>query len=188
MPAIIKNYLEQYPDRNITMLVDNTKTLLEKLEEGIIDFALIEGYFDKEKYGYHCFQKAEFIGVCSGDDSIAEMEVTFDELFSRRLIIRELGSGTRDILETILHEMNYNINSFPLRIEVGNFNVIKELVLNKLGITFVYQAVVQKEIKEGKLQKINLRDFHVIREFNIVYLKDDVMLEQYSEFLGFMYP
>jgi len=76
--------------------------------------------------------------------------------------------------------------NFPARIEIGNFNAIKELVINKQGITFVYLEVVQKELREGKLLQINLENFNVFREFNIIYLRDDVMLEKYKEFWEFI--
>jgi DNA-binding transcriptional LysR family regulator len=186
MPHIITEYLTQYPDTNFTMLVDNTRVLLKKLEDGIIDFAIIEGYFDKEKYGYKIFKRAEFIGVCAKEYTLANKKTSFDDLLNQRLITREIGSGTRDILETILHEKNLNINNFPNRIELGNFNAIKELVMNQMGITFVYQAVVQKELMMDKLCKLNLEQFNVNREFNIVYLKDDVMLEKYKDVWEFM--
>jgi len=34
------------------MIVENTKELLDKLEHGKIDFALVEGYFTKSEYNY----------------------------------------------------------------------------------------------------------------------------------------
>jgi len=109
-----------------------------------------------------------------------------EDLLDQRLITREKGSGTRDILETILHEKNLSIKSFSSRIEIGNFNAIKEFVKKELGITFVYQEVVQKELDEGVFKEIILNNFNVLREFNIVYLKDDVLLDNYGNFWNFI--
>lgn len=186
MPEKIADYLNQYPDTNITMLVDNTEVLLKKLEEGLIDFAIIEGYFDKDRYGYTLVKTATYIGVCGESYPLAYKIVTFDELLQERLIVREKGSGTRDILETLLHEHNLSIDSFLSQLEIGNFNAIKELVMNGLGITFVYQEVVEKELREGRLLPLTVEGFHIKREFNIVYLKEDVLLDKYTDFWKFV--
>lgn len=186
MPKRISNYLNEHPETNITMLVDNTEVLLKKLEAGMIDFAVIEGYFDKDKYGYKLVKKAKFIGVCANGYPLANRKVSFDDLMKGRLITREKGSGTRDILETLLHENNFSIDNFLSHIQIGNFNAIKELVMKELGVTFVYQEVVEKELKEGRLLQLDIDGFNVVREFNIVYLKDDVLLERYQDFWKFI--
>lgn len=186
MPKRISKYLNEYPETNITMLVDNTEVLLNKLEAGMIDFAVIEGYFDKNKYGFKLVKKAKFIGVSARGYPLANKKVSFDDLMKERLITREKGSGTRDILETLLHENNFKIDNFLSHIEIGNFNAIKELVMNGLGLTFVYQEVVEKELNDGRLLQLDLDGFNVVREFNIVYLKDDVLLERYQDFWKFI--
>ncbi|BCN31348.1 LysR family transcriptional regulator [Anaeromicropila herbilytica] len=186
LPKKITEYLIQYPRTNISMLVDNTTSLLKKLEDGEIHFAIVEGYFDKEKYGHRLLQKSEFIGVCAKNHSFETRELTFEDIIKERLIIREQGSGTRDILETILHENNWEINSFTSYVELGNFNAIKELVKNHMGITFVYKEVVEKDLLDNTLSPLRIRDFDVVREFNIVYLKDDIFRIQYEEFWNFL--
>lgn len=186
MPDKINSYLNLNPDTNITMLVDNTKQLLQELDSGKIDFAIIEGYFEREKYGFHLMKKANYIGVCSSDHPFVDRVISFEDLITQRLILREEGSGTRDVFETILHEKNLNINNFLHRMEIGNFNAIKELVKKNLGITFVYQEVVEKELKEGSLKIIHLDNFNIFREFNLVYLKDDIFLDNYKEFWNYI--
>ena len=44
--------------------VDNTETLLRMLEREELDFALVEGAFDKSRYGYALYQRAPFVGMC----------------------------------------------------------------------------------------------------------------------------
>ena len=45
----------QAPNHNLDLIIDNTENLLHMLEKSQIDFAVIEGVFDKSKYGYHLF-------------------------------------------------------------------------------------------------------------------------------------
>lgn len=188
MPDKISDYLMKYPDTYMTMLVDNTKDLLKKLESGIIDFAIVEGNFDKEKYGFEILKQADFICVCAKHHPFAQNQkiLTFKELLEERLIIREEGSGTRDILENILHENNLGIESFKRKVEFGNFNAIKNLVGKSMGITFVYSEVVKNELVSGEFVKLEIENMNIKREFNIVYLKDDIQLATYKEFWNFI--
>ena len=50
LPPIMVDFLQEYPQYRLHLTVDNTGKLLHMMEEGKIDFAIVEGFFDKEKY------------------------------------------------------------------------------------------------------------------------------------------
>lgn len=185
MPPILEKIILLYPDLHITMNVQNTKTLLDKLNEGEIDFALIEGNFNKSEYNHRLFSMENFIGVCSNDSIYAHETVIFDNLFSERVILREYGSGTRDIFEHFMQERNLSIDCFKNFIELGNMNVIKYLVEKNLGITFVYEEAVKKELINGQLCKINIFNFNETREFNFVYHKNSLHEKEFLEWYDY---
>jgi LysR family transcriptional regulator, transcriptional activator of the cysJI operon len=186
MPGILSKVMGSMNDIQLNMLVENTQSLLTKLQDGTINFALLEGFFDKSKYGYKLFSFEEFIGVCSPNSKFREGVYSLNELLPNRLILRESGSGTRDILEQILLERNLSKQSFDSIIEVGNMSTIKELVKDNHGISFMYKVAAQKEILNGTLFKINIKDFKVLREFNFLYLKDSVFEDQFLQWLDIL--
>ena len=49
-------------------------------------------------------------------------------------------------------------------------------------MTFAYESVVRREIREGKLKKVTIQNFQAAREFNFVYLKDSIFEKEYLEF------
>lgn len=181
MPPILAAYLKEYPQNRLSMLVENTAALLKKLDGGEIDFAVVEGRFDKNAYSHVLLANEKFIAVCAADFPIQE-EMLMDDITKYPLIIREKGSGTRWILEDILAEHNLSIGQFEKLSEMGNFAVIKHLVQEKLGLTFAYESVVRREIREGKLKKVTIQNFQAAREFNFVYLKDSIFEKEYLEF------
>ncbi|WP_044289780.1 LysR family transcriptional regulator [Robinsoniella sp. KNHs210] len=181
MPPILAAYLKEYPQNRLSMLVENTAALLKKLDGGEIDFAVVEGRFDKNAYSHVLLANEKFIAVCAADFPIQE-EMLMDDITKYPLIIREKGSGTRWILEDILAEHNLSIGQFEKLSEMGNFAVIKHLVQEKLGLTFAYEYVVRREIREGKLKKVTIQNFQAAREFNFVYLKDSIFEKEYLEF------
>lgn len=186
MPKIIANLLEKNPSININMEVNNTESLLKKLWLGEIDIAIVEGIFDKSKYHSMLFSVEKFIPICASNSDFAKKEVVFNEIISSPLIIREKGSGTREILENMLKQYNYSLDSFNKIIKIGNMSAIKELVAKNTGITFLYEKVVEKEIEQGYLTKIDLSGIDITREFNFVFLKDSFYESIYIEYFHMM--
>lgn len=164
MPDIISEL--DFDKYSVTMLVENTHTLLQKLEDGIIDFAIIEGHFDKVKYDSVLFSKEEFIAV--GSEEFKDF-YKFKDLLDYRLILREEGSGTREVFERILFDNNLSVSSFKDVIEIGNMNTIKSLVSKNIGISFLYKNALKKN---DKLKKLNIEDMEIHREFNFVMMKN----------------
>lgn len=181
MPGILSRLLAQYPDMKIHMSVANTHVLLDQLKSGNLDFVVVEGPFDKSAYEATLFRTEKFIPVCSPRSEFADREVSFQELTKSRLILREKGSGTREIFENILLKNNYSLNAFEKVIEIGNMAAIKKMVSNVLGITFMFEAAAISEIEDGSLSVINIPGCHEEREFNFVQLKNSFFRERYLE-------
>jgi DNA-binding transcriptional LysR family regulator len=177
----LKGYLDLYPDIEIRMIIGNTSELLDKLTHGEIDFALVEGNFAKNKFDYMVYSQEQYISVCKNDYFFEREPEQLTDLLSERIILREYGSGTREILEKSLEVRNLNIENFKYVIEIGGMNAIKSLVEAGYGITFLYEAAVKKELKDGILKKIKLKDFQVIHDFSFVWNKGSIFSENYQE-------
>lgn len=184
LPKKIHRYLKQHPNTNMTMIVENTATLLEMLEAGDISFALVEGYFPSHRYIHKTISTQPYVALKGSDYPVQQDAHSLKDLLSHRLIIREEGSGTREILERILKENNLTVKDFENSIEIGNMNAIKYLVQENMGITFLYKAAVEEELKKGTMQMIPLDDFHIQREFTFITLKDTIFMNEYEEFLS----
>ena len=78
---MIFNYLEMYPNAHIHMIVENTRELLKKLDEGEIDFALVEGFFKKNEYDFQKYSEEPYIAVCSPDYPFKKKPKRIEDLF-----------------------------------------------------------------------------------------------------------
>ena len=165
---LVKN--EKY---DISLTIDNTENLIKLMELNKLDFILVEGIFNKDKYGYRLYKKDEFIGICSKNHKFNGKSIKFEELFEEDIIIREEGSGTRRIFEQFLSENSFSLEFFKKKITINNFNLIKELVSANCGISFVYNSVVNKNDDIGKFYFKN----KIEREFNYLYLKNTAAKE-----------
>ena len=176
----IHRYL-QSPDNALTLLVDNTEHLLKLLEENELDFAVVEGFFDKSRFDNILLRREPFVGICRKDHPFAGREVTIDELLQETIIHREPGSGTRAILEQELRGYNESLQRFQRHICISSFNVILDLVKQGFGVSFVYSILADSD---AGLAKFSIQGESVVREFNIVYLKYAEIAEKICWFFG----
>lgn len=178
LPPVLNDYLRQNPTQDLSMHVENTQVLLSMLNKGFIQFAFIEGHFPKQEYFYRCFSKEAFIAVCSSSHPLVkkakEQTLSLDEILSYRLILREQGSGSRHIFEVMLQEHNLTLSPSVSYVEIGNIQAIKQLVLDTLGITFIYKTAVNKELEQGLFFEIPIQDCYILREFSFVSLKNSI--------------
>lgn len=177
----LKAYLDLYPNTEIRMILGNTSELLDKLRLGEIDFALVEGNFNKNEYDYIVYSREHYIPVCSKNYSFQKRPSQLKDLMAENIIIREFGSGTREILEKNLEARNLKLKDFRNIVEIGSINAIKSLVEAGCGITFLYEAAVKRELKEKVLQEIELKDFQVSHEFTFIWNKGSIFSKEYKE-------
>lgn len=130
---------------------------------------MLEGIFDKQRYDSFLMRMEPYIGVCRRDHPFAERQVSLDELFRERLILREEGSGTRKILERELAQQGYGTSAFADLAVISSFKLITELVADGFGITFLYAAVVRDDPRFAHFDCPPLTGAH---ELNVVFLKN----------------
>jgi DNA-binding transcriptional LysR family regulator len=181
MPDTLVRYLEREQNTDLCMLVENTETLLNKIDLGELDFALVEGYFRKSDYDYKVFSEQRFVAVCASNFFSGNQAISLSALFESCLIVRESGSGTREILERYLQEKNGSIADFSRVIEIGSIRAIKSLVAAGCGISFLYEAAVAEELATGTLRVIELKDFSLSNHFTMVWRKNSMFHEQYLQ-------
>ena len=180
MPKVLIKLLNQHQNIQLQMIVANTAELLMQMEEEKLDFAIVEGYYPNQEYEGRVYRKERFIGICHVDHPFAATECTLSDLKNERLLLRENGSGTREVLERALKEKNMSFDNFCERIEIGNLNVIKQLVMKKIGITFCYEPVVAQELKNGDLKVMNIKDFQVAHDFTFIWRKNSIFQNLYQ--------
>ena len=198
MGRILERYLREYPDARICMIVENT--------------ALVEGFFQKNEYDYQKYSEENYIAVCAPDyvfygqnkagssdglrDTVPSGQMLgIENLFHERLLVREEGSGTREVLERCLEEgsgtrevlercldaQNLSVRDFDKVMEVGSLQTIRELTKAGCGITFLYETAVREDLKKGILKRIPLKGFDISHEFNFIWRRGSIYADRYKE-------
>lgn len=180
LPAL-SQYLKQHPDVNVQVRYGNTQMLVDLLHAGEIDFALVEGYVSLDDFDILVDRVEPYLPVCAKGHVFQKPVSSLRDLLGERLLIREKGSGTREILEKYLSAFNLSVSDFSHYAQVENMHSIVGLLLQDCGIAFVYQAAVQDLLKEGKVKVIPISDFQMHHEFTFIWSKNSCFAQEYRE-------
>ena len=162
----------------------SSRALLRALEEGRLDFALVEGFFDRERYAVRLYRRESFFGVCAPEHPLAGRTVPLAEVLGERLLVREAGSGTRAILEAALRQNHCTLRSFSGVVEISDFSTIKALVVENLGVSFLYAPVVERELAAGKLARFDLAGQALSGAFHFVWLRDNLFAGEWEDWMA----
>ena len=176
----LSRYIRRTGD-SLKIVVDNTRALLSLLDHEQLDFALVEGAFDRQRYGSCLFRRAKFVGLCRRDHPFAGRTISLEDLAGQCLVVREPGSGTRGILENALAERGYSLDLFSRVICANQFSLITRFVSAGAGITFAYEPVGEGH---PELVPFHLDCLDERREFSLVYLKGTQVFSLAREVLG----
>lgn len=180
LPGHMARYLKLHPEAQINMIVANTEKLLQKLNDGAIDFALVEGFFDRSDYDGIPYGKERYIAVCAPEYERARHVRFLEELLPCPLILREPGSGTREILQRFLESRNLSLRDFDRVMEINNIHAIKSLVEAGCGVTFLYEAAAREELAAGTLREIPLEDFRLTHDFTFIWRKNSIFASAFQ--------
>ena len=180
MPSIICSYMSSYPDVKITLKEGNTKEIVEMIKAGTIDVAFVEGIVSgpeiiKEKIG------VDELVVVTANKELAK-PCYIDELAEKRWVLREEGSGTREVFLNYIKDKVDNLNIF---FELGHTESIKSILMNRECFTCISKISVRNEIREGKLFQVPIKNFDCKRDFLMIYHKDKYHSTLFEKFLFF---
>lgn len=178
----LSNYINK-SETEISLVVENTEKLLCMLKENNLDFVMLEGNFDKTLYDYRLYSDEVFTGICSKKHRFAGKKIEIKDLFEECLLLREEGSGSRGILESLLYHKGYTVKNFSRLITTNSIKLLSDLVAQNLGITFAYEKISKGRDSLACFEVEGITSKH---EFNIVGLKGTDYLDVAEEVMGFL--
>lgn len=172
--APLVRYLAAHPEIRATVRSGGTQQLLALLAQGAIDCAFVEGLFDKSAFAGDAFRTEQLVCICAADHVFPAEPTTIHDLLGERLILREEGSGSRGVLAHALAKHNLSPAAFADTCVVESLDIIKIFVAGDLGISFVYESAVQREVQEGSLRVIPLSGEPITHDIAFVRLPHSI--------------
>ncbi|MGC9324451.1 MAG: LysR substrate-binding domain-containing protein [Desulfomonilia bacterium] len=168
LPRYLGEFKDLYPKAEIALMIQNRQEAFEQCLAGESDFAILQDPPKHPDILSEFFMKDELVIVCSakhrwsGRDSLTVKMLTSEP---EPIILREEGSGTRDLIEYALKR--YGIER-KVTMELSSSEGIKRAVEANLGVAVLSKNVIRTELKNGSLVALTIKDVNTKRDFFIV--------------------
>jgi DNA-binding transcriptional LysR family regulator len=181
LPNFLKAFKMKYPNIEIQMTAGNTREVMENILTFKSDLGFIGNFESHEKLVITPFSEEELVIIVHPSHEFSgRNRIHPSKLDGQPFILREQGSGTREVVEQALKR-----NQVAVRVvmELGTNEVIKKAVEAGLGISIVPINLVKREIEEGLLKAIRLSKEDILRKFYMIYHKDKHITNLIKTFL-----
>lgn len=181
LPHVIAKMYMKYPLITPTITIGNTKDVAKLVLGHQLDVGIVEGEFKDKNLVIEPFAEDSMYLVASPKHSLAQKngEINISELEEETWIVRENGSGTREVTEKMFRLCEI----IPKKtLEFGSTQLIKESVEAGLGVSLLSYWAIRKECSMGSLNVINVKQLPIIRKFSVV-LRSPFQTKALSVFL-----
>ena len=181
MPQIICSYMNNYADVKISLKEGNSKEIVDLIKAGAIDIGFIEGIVSDHEIISEKVGVDELVVVTASPTEYKDVSY-IDSLADKRWVLREEGSGTREVFLDYIKE---KVGPLDIFLELGHTESIKSILVNHSCLTCISKIAVQDEVDKGVLHQLSLKNFECKRDFLMVYHKDKYhsgLFEKFSYF------
>jgi len=169
---------------SVEYVIDNTKNIEEMILTARLDIALVEGDIKSEDIIVKPFMDDRLTLVCSAENKLAgRNNVNIKELENYNFIIREYGSGTKELIEALARKNNVKLNVTGV---VSNIEAIKNSVMSDIGISILPEIAITRELREKKIAAVKLSGVSLKRKFSVVYHKNKNISEALEKFMRYV--
>ncbi|MGV3345865.1 DNA-binding transcriptional regulator YeiE [Enterobacteriaceae bacterium LUAb1] len=153
LPGMIADYRRDFPKMPVELNVGNSRDVIAAVAEFRVDIGLIEGPCHMPEVITECWLQDEMVVFAAPETSLQQQPVTLAQLSDAPWILREQGSGTREIVDYLLLS---HLSQFELAMELGNSEAIKHAVRHGMGISCLSRRVVAEQLANGTLVELQI--------------------------------
>ncbi|MFY9641982.1 MAG: LysR substrate-binding domain-containing protein [Rhodomicrobium sp.] len=171
-PRLIAAFSEKHPKIELQLFIGNRTETAAALRNYEIDVAIMgrppEGIPTKSAvFGPH-----PHVVIAPPGHPLAASTVPIERqaLVREKLLMREAGSGTRQLFEMLIPGVD--VAEPAMRIEISSNETIKQAVMAGLGLAFISAHTIELEVQTKRLAILNIKDLPAIREWYIVHRLD----------------
>jgi len=170
LPRFLGQFQQQYPQVELTLRMGNTAEVAGALLAHRIDLGLIEGPSGRRELKTECFAEDEIVAVVSPEHPLAKKtRVTPAELAETPCVLREPGSGTRQVVELALKRVGRDARHLKVVLESDSSETIKGLIETGVGVGFLSRLALRHELASGVLKILSVSGLKLNRPLQVLY-------------------
>lgn len=169
VPRVFGAFRRLHPALRLELEIGNTAAIHDLVRQQVVELGLTEGFVTDDDLTTKVFDQDEMVAIAApGDPVLARTPLTTKELVALPLLMRERGSGTREVIEAAFAKKRLVVE--PV-MSLGSTEALKNAVAAGLGVAIVSRLAVELELVGGSLVAIEVSDLVIRRALHLVELR-----------------
>ena len=178
LPARLGEFRRRYPAVELELTIGNTNDIKQRLTDRTLDLGLTEGTSPEDtELHARVFAEDELIVIAAPGHPLASRApgkkkpgaVTVRRLCTQEMIVREPGSGTRDVIDRALANHGSTLGNVALTL--NSTEAIKRAVIAGLGLAVVSRLCVTLELAGNLLVEVPVSGLKMRRPLHELTLR-----------------
>lgn len=181
LPGYVKAFSELCPGIDVRVTVEQSDRLEQKLLANELDCALIEGVAHDPAIFSEAYMEDKLSVICSPQKGWKQGQmITREEFESQRFLLREPGSGTREVFDRVVEQAGIHV--VPAW-EAMSVTALVNAVINGLGIAVLPHRMILPALNSGQIRTVEVEGLAFRRNFFIIYHKDKFLTASAKRFI-----
>ncbi|HVF88650.1 MAG TPA: LysR family transcriptional regulator [Blastocatellia bacterium] len=182
LPDVLSSFKQAYPQVQVDIQRAISRNITEKVVEGSLDFGIVTLPVRDPRLETITIHKDEMaLIVGPGHPLASRRSVNMSELEGEPFILHKIGTTTR---ERMAKHFGDGGVSLKVGMELASIETIKRFVSIGMGISIVPRLCIEKEVAEGSLRTVELKNARFQRHLGLVYHKERYLSQAARAFLA----
>jgi DNA-binding transcriptional LysR family regulator len=169
VPRVLGVFRQSHPGLRLDLQIGNTALVHDLVRRQAVELGLTEGFVTDDDLENGVFDQDDMVAITApGDAVLSRVPLSAKELVALPFVMRERGSGTREVVEAALAKKRLVVE--PV-MSLGSTEAVKNAVSARLGVAIVSRLTVEQELIAGSLVAIELADLTIRRALHLVELR-----------------
>jgi DNA-binding transcriptional LysR family regulator len=167
LPQPLGELKAQFPGIEISLAITNKAWVVQQVLNHEVELGFVGPPIEPAELEMEEYLLDELVLIMAPTHRLAREEsVGVAELAEEVFILREQGSGTREIMEEELGRVRVNLKK---AMELGSTEAIKQAVAANLGVSIVSKFAISLETLQGRLAVARLPELNLRRQLFVIH-------------------
>jgi len=187
LPLILGDFKAEQPLVEPAIEVMDSSRVVESVRAGAFEIGFIGSEVESEDLAAIPFCPDTLKIICRPDHPLAGKKVLKPQrLAEERWLLREEGSGTRDLMLKALGGAGLDIGWLRVEMELGSTSAVISAVESGAGISMVSSWAAKGPMAEGRIASIHAPRLKLSRQFKLLRLKGRALGPAAEAFASFV--
>jgi DNA-binding transcriptional LysR family regulator len=152
VPPLLGAFLRLHPAVHVELESSNTESVADAIASGRATLGLVEGPPHASQVRSEVWLGDELVLLVPPSHEWAgQRSITLQQIAAAPLLMRERGSGTREVIETTLEAAGLHARDLHIAIELNSTEAILGCIESGVGVGFVSRSAIQRQLAMGTL-------------------------------------